>query len=84
MTDGPPRPRTHRPSCSVRTAHRMADAVDFLIGVAQDSGMRGIAAKLATVRTDLLVEAEERQTHASDAESNLDADQKDGFGGKYN
>ena len=84
MTDGPPRPRAHRSSCPVRTAYRMADAVDFLIGVAQDSGMCGIAAKLAMVRTDLLVEAKGRHTPTRATETDLDAGQKDGFGGKYN
>ena len=84
MPDDTPRSLTDRSRYLVRTAHHMADAVDFLIGVAQDSGMRAIAAKLAMVRSDLMVEASGRQAPGSRAENDIDADPKDVFGDKYN
>lgn len=42
-----------------RTVSHMADAVGYLESVAQDAGMAGIAAKLASVRGELVDMARE-------------------------
>lgn len=36
------------------TARRMADAVEYLMRVARDAGLSGIAVKLTTIRVNLL------------------------------
>jgi len=48
---------------AVATARHMADAVDFLTRVAREAGLRGIALKLARIRSNLLtVAATDRAT----------------------
>jgi hypothetical protein len=51
---------------AVTTARHMADAVDFLTQVAREAGLRGIALKLARIRSNLLtVAAADRATRHS-------------------
>lgn len=52
-----------------RTASHMADAVSYLESVAQDTGMPAIAAKLASVRSDLVSMVREGETPSEKTET---------------
>lgn len=62
MRGGTARRHSRNSKYLFRTASHMADAVSYLESVAQDTGMPAIAAKLASVRSDLVDMVSESET----------------------